>query len=120
MERWPLPTIQAMGPSATATFITSAPASGCGKAGQTMNIKQLVLLIGLLGVAAGVAVTRYGHYREKSKLSDPLGTRLTIDYTGTVEGLFQKLSEKSGVQYKLDPGVQKRPVHCSLKEASIV
>ena len=84
-----------------------------------MNKKHLILVIALLGLALLIGRWRYGSY-EKTHPQDPLGTRLTFDYQGTVGGLFETLAAKSGAQYQLDPAVANRPIQGSFKNFSLI
>ena len=84
-----------------------------------MKMIKVAVLILLLAAAFGIGQWRYASHQE-THLRDPLGTRLSFDYRGTAEHLFQMLSEKSGVQYQVNPAVRERSVDGSYKNESVV
>ena len=84
-----------------------------------MNKKNVAILIVLLIAALLIGRWRYGAY-EKEHPQNPLGTRLTFDYQGTVGGLFDLLTAKSGAHYQVQPAVVNRPVAVSIKKFSVV
>ena len=81
-----------------------------------MKIAIAVFLMVLAGVFAKWQFSSHAPGAQ----ADLKATRLTFDYKGNVAGVFQEITSRSGVKYKVSPAVAEKPFEGSFKDKTVI